>query len=116
MRVLPPAAAGPLLPWLLTALAPMPRTRVKQLLRFGQVTVNGVPVDENAYLKLPNGETRASGDPFDIVVPEDSLWVLGDNPRARRFYELAGWSLDGDSREIHIFGFDVAEVRYSKRL
>ena len=43
MHVLPPAADGPLLPWLLAALAPMPRTRVKQLLRFGQVTVNGVP-------------------------------------------------------------------------
>ena len=45
----------------------------------GQVTVNGVPVDETAYLKLPNGETRASGDPFDVVVPDDSIWVLGDN-------------------------------------
>jgi GNAT superfamily N-acetyltransferase len=44
------------------------------------------------------------------------LWVLDDNPRARRFYELAGWSLDGAAREIHIFGFDVAEVRYAKRL
>ena len=42
--------------------------------------------------------------------------MLGDNPRARRFYELAGWSLDDDAREIHIFGFDIAEVRYSKRL
>jgi ribosomal protein S18 acetylase RimI-like enzyme len=44
------------------------------------------------------------------------LWVLDDNPRARRFYELAGWSLDGAAREIHIFGFDVAEIRYAKRL
>ena len=44
------------------------------------------------------------------------LWVLDDNPRARRFYELAGWSPDGAAREIHIFGFDVAEVRYAKRL
>lgn len=43
MRPLPPAADGPLLPWLLAALAPTPRTRVKQLLRFGRVTVNGVP-------------------------------------------------------------------------
>jgi 23S rRNA pseudouridine1911/1915/1917 synthase len=42
MRVLPPAADGPLLPWLLAALAPMPRTRVKQLLKFGRVSVNGV--------------------------------------------------------------------------
>lgn len=44
------------------------------------------------------------------------LWVLDDNPRARRFYELAGWSPDGAVREIHIFGFDVTEVRYAKRL
>jgi GNAT superfamily N-acetyltransferase len=44
------------------------------------------------------------------------LWVLDDNPKARRFYELAGWSLDGAAREIRIFGFDVAEVRYAKRL
>jgi GNAT superfamily N-acetyltransferase len=44
------------------------------------------------------------------------LWVLDDNPRARRFYEIAGWSSDGAAREIHIFGFDVAEVRYAKRL
>jgi ribosomal protein S18 acetylase RimI-like enzyme len=44
------------------------------------------------------------------------LWVLDDNPRARRFYEIAGWAADGTGREIEIFGFDVAEVRYAKRL
>jgi GNAT superfamily N-acetyltransferase len=44
------------------------------------------------------------------------LWVLDDNPRARRFYEIAGWTADGAARETHIFGFDVAEVRYAKRL
>jgi signal peptidase I len=38
-----------------------------------------VPIDESAYLKLPAGETAASGDPFDVTVPEGSLWVLGDN-------------------------------------
>ncbi len=27
-----------------------------------------------------------------------TLWVLDDNPRARRFYEAAGWTLDGGSR------------------
>jgi len=43
------------------------------------------------------------------------LWVLDDNPRARRFYEIAGWAADGTSREIEIFGFDIAEVRYAKR-
>ncbi|TDN92699.1 signal peptidase I [Microbacterium sp. BK668] len=45
----------------------------------GQITINDVPIDESSYLKLPGGETAASGDPFDVVVPDDSLWVLGDN-------------------------------------
>ncbi|QIG40483.1 signal peptidase I [Microbacterium sp. 4R-513] len=45
----------------------------------GQITVNGVPIDESSYLKLPGGETAASGDPFDVVVPDGDLWVLGDN-------------------------------------
>jgi GNAT superfamily N-acetyltransferase len=44
------------------------------------------------------------------------LWVLDDNPRARRFYEIAGWSVDGTERKTHLFGFDIAEVRYAKRL
>jgi GNAT superfamily N-acetyltransferase len=47
---------------------------------------------------------------------EAILWVLNDNPRARRFYERAGWSLDGSARDINIFGFDVSEVRYAKKL
>ncbi|WP_345802794.1 signal peptidase I [Microbacterium sp. AZCO] len=45
----------------------------------GQITVNDVPIDETGYLKLPSGESAASGDPFDITVPADRLWVLGDN-------------------------------------
>lgn len=45
----------------------------------GQITVNGVGVDELGYLKLPEGDTRASSDAFDVVVPEDVIWVLGDN-------------------------------------
>jgi GNAT superfamily N-acetyltransferase len=47
---------------------------------------------------------------------EALLWVLEDNPRARRFYETAGWSADGTKRRIEVFGFDVPEARYVKRL
>jgi GNAT superfamily N-acetyltransferase len=47
---------------------------------------------------------------------EALLWVLDDNPRARRFYEVAGWSADGTTRRIEVFGFDVPEARYEKRL
>jgi signal peptidase I len=45
----------------------------------GQITVNGVPIDESDYLKLSPGSEKASADPFDIVVPDGKLWVLGDN-------------------------------------
>lgn len=45
----------------------------------GQITVNGTPIDETDYLKLPTAESAASADDFDVVVPADSLWVLGDN-------------------------------------
>lgn len=45
----------------------------------GQITVNGAPIDELGYLNLPEGDTAASNDPFDVVVPEGSLWLLGDN-------------------------------------
>lgn len=44
------------------------------------------------------------------------LWVLDDNPRARRFYEAAGWRLDGESRPIEFLGQTVPEVRYAKQL
>ncbi|MEO8263715.1 MAG: signal peptidase I [Pseudolysinimonas sp.] len=45
---------------------------------FGQMTVNGVPLEE-PYVKLPPNTTPVSGDDFEVTVPEDSLWVMGDN-------------------------------------
>ncbi len=44
------------------------------------------------------------------------LWVLEDNPRARRFYEASGWTADGSRRPIEIGGVEVPEVRYAKSL
>jgi len=40
------------------------------------------------------------------------LWVAEDNPRARRFYEREGWTLDGARKEDELLGVKVAEVRY----
>jgi GNAT superfamily N-acetyltransferase len=40
------------------------------------------------------------------------LWVLEDNPRARRFYEREGWNLDGGRREEQLLGVQITEVRY----
>jgi signal peptidase I len=45
---------------------------------FGQITVNGVPLDE-PYIVLPPDVTKATRDDFSVTVPEDSLWVMGDN-------------------------------------
>ncbi len=40
------------------------------------------------------------------------LWVLEDNPRARRFYEKHGWRVDGASRVDTYLDTDVTVVRY----
>ena len=39
------------------------------------------------------------------------LWVLADNPRARRFYEREGWQLDA-TRTDAVGGVEVEEARY----
>ena len=44
----------------------------------GQVEINGNPISE-PYVKLPDGVQAVSATPFDVVVPEGSLWVMGDN-------------------------------------
>jgi len=45
---------------------------------FGQMSVNGTPLDE-PYVKLPTGMTAVSSVKFDVVVPKNTLWVMGDN-------------------------------------
>lgn len=44
---------------------------------FGQMTVNGVPLEE-PYVQLGSA-TAVSELEFDVTVPPDSLWVMGDN-------------------------------------
>lgn len=45
-----------------------------------------------------------------------TLWVLEDNPRARRFYEVAGWRADGRVKEDEFLQTPVREVRYRIKL
>ena len=45
----------------------------------GKVTVNGVALDESAYLFPGNSP---SDNTFDVVVPEGRLWVMGDHRAA----------------------------------
>ena len=45
----------------------------------GLITVNGVPIDEEAYLYRNNPPSKQ---PFDVIVPEGTLWVMGDHRSA----------------------------------
>jgi GNAT superfamily N-acetyltransferase len=47
---------------------------------------------------------------------EATLWVLDDNPRARAFYERAGWAPDGARKAEPRWGVRAPEVRYRKTL
>jgi GNAT superfamily N-acetyltransferase len=43
---------------------------------------------------------------------EAILWVIEDNPRTRRYYELAGWQFDGGTKEEAVLDIAVRQVRY----
>jgi signal peptidase I len=44
----------------------------------GDITVNGVALDETSYL-YPGDSPDSGGNPFDITVPQGRLWVMGDH-------------------------------------
>jgi len=45
----------------------------------GQTMVNGTPIDETPYLNLAPDQSAPQVVPYDVTVPEGSLWVMGDN-------------------------------------
>jgi L-amino acid N-acyltransferase YncA len=45
-----------------------------------------------------------------------TLWVLDDNPRARRFYEREGWRLVDGKKHDTFFDIEITELRYRVRL
>ena len=57
-------------------------------------------------------ELRLRTEGFESAV----LWVLQDNPRARRFYERHGWSTTGDTTRVTIEGTTLPEVEYHRQL
>ncbi len=58
----------------------MPGDRVKCCGEDGRITVNGVPLEESAYLFSDGGSQVAPANvPFEIVVPEGHIFVMGDH-------------------------------------
>lgn len=86
----PPSVSGPLLPWLLHALQPSNRTRVKQLLRNGHVFVNGTCITRHDYLVQPGDRITIAQDRLPSsgtenttglkIVYEDEALVIIDKP------------------------------------
>jgi ribosomal protein S18 acetylase RimI-like enzyme len=58
------------------------------------------------------GLMEAAKERLRVQYREATLYVLDDNPRARRFYEREGWALDGVTKTGEFLGLPVAEVRY----
>ncbi|PWC04188.1 signal peptidase I [Agromyces badenianii] len=56
----------------------LPGDRVACCNGLGQMSVNGVPLREPYAVHSPES-TKASSVDFDVVVPDGSLWVMGDN-------------------------------------
>jgi 23S rRNA pseudouridine1911/1915/1917 synthase len=84
----PPTTDAPLLAWLLAALAPMNRTRVKQLLRSGRVNVNGRAVTRHDHplragdrvsIARESAAVRAA-EPGVAIVYEDAALIVIDKP------------------------------------
>lgn len=59
----------------------LPGDHVKCCDAQGRMSVNGVALDETAYLYTgPDGQqVKPSNTPFDVIVPKDHLWVMGDH-------------------------------------
>ncbi|HWM34666.1 MAG TPA: signal peptidase I [Pseudolysinimonas sp.] len=55
----------------------LPGDQVACCNEFGQMTVNDVPLEE-PYVAI-GSNSAVSGVEFDVTVPADSLWVMGDN-------------------------------------
>ncbi len=52
----------------------------------------------------------------ELSVSAVTVWVLTDNLRGRRFYEKAGFLVDGTVKDITLYGETRAETRYRRLL
>jgi 23S rRNA pseudouridine1911/1915/1917 synthase len=86
-----PAAEAPLLVWLLDILKPMSRSKVKNLLRNGQVLVNGASITQHDHRLHPNDRVTISRErpPPNtlglkqsgiVIVYEDDALIVIDKP------------------------------------
>src|SRR4051794_23837331 len=113
-RNLPPAAEGPLLAWLCDVLRPMPRTRIKQLLRHGRVAVNGTPTTRFDHPLQPGDWVTVSRDRPDpaaqslaavgiTIIAEDEHLIVIDKPAGLLTVATAGEKADTAFARLNAF-------------
>jgi ribosomal protein S18 acetylase RimI-like enzyme len=78
------------------------------------------PTERELYALYTDAETHGTGLAtalLDAVLGAGpaSLWVLEDNPRARRFYEKSGFALDGARKTLDGELADIPEIRMVRR-
>lgn len=59
---------------------------------------------------------RARADLAAAGVVEAHLWLLVGNTRAQRFYERDGWTSDGTRRSDIVWGAQVDELQFRRRM
>ena len=83
--------------------------------RFGEL--HGLYVDPGRWRHGAGRALLARGEQELAETWQDAvLWTLRDNPPTHRFYEAAGWRLDGATSSFAFFGVEAPIVRYAKRL
>jgi ribosomal protein S18 acetylase RimI-like enzyme len=83
--------------------------------RYGEL--HGLYVDPECWGRGAGRALLARGEEkLAATWDEAILWTLEDNPRTRRFYEAAGWQVDGTTGTFERFGVRAPVVRYVKRL
>jgi 23S rRNA pseudouridine1911/1915/1917 synthase len=90
MNLPSPTTDAPLLAWLIEALRPMSRSRVKEWLRDGRISINGVPVTRFDHPLRPGDRVtvsregaanrRAVGANIAVVYEDDALIVIDKPP------------------------------------
>jgi ribosomal protein S18 acetylase RimI-like enzyme len=82
--------------------------------RYGEL--HGLYVDPDVWSTgVGRALTERAEEVLALTWREAVLWVLEDNPRARRFYEAAGWTYDGVRDSFERLGVEATIVRYRKR-
>jgi GNAT superfamily N-acetyltransferase len=60
--------------------------------------------------------TAARARLFSLGFQNANLWVLAGNAHAERFYQIDGWTPDGQRRTDTVWNITVDEVRYRRKL